>query len=152
MLKAYIVELLKKNNRIRYGLVVLLSLALVGVLAYDRLNKNERIKAERMFDCPALDQGCQIEVRNLPYQIRTDTPIAAGVPFVLRVEGGGVEMRAVWKIEGIKVDPNFYHLESDGAERWMSKMVLPSSSQMRRDWVLHLEINARAVDINTTTL
>lgn len=149
MLKPYFVDLLKRNNKLRYGLVVLLSLALIGVLAYDRINKDERIKAERSFDCPALDQGCLIEVRNLPYRISTDAPIAAGVPFVLRVEGGGVEMHAAWKIAGIDVDPNFYHLESDGVERWQSKMVLPSTPQPRRDWILHLEINARAVDINT---
>jgi len=151
MLKAYIVELLTKNSKIRYGLVALFSLALAGVIAYDRLNMNERIKAEKTVDCLALDQGCEIELRNLPYRIRTDAQIATGLPFVLYVEGGGVEMHATWKLNGLKVDPNFYHLASDGAERWKSRMVLPSSPQMRRDWVLHLEINARAVDINTTT-
>ncbi|MBS1227642.1 MAG: hypothetical protein H6R17_919 [Proteobacteria bacterium] len=151
MLKAYFVELLKKNNKIRYGLIALLSLVLVGVLAYDRLNKNERIKAENTFDCPDLDRGCQIEVRNLPYTIKTDTRVAAGVPFVLLVEGGGVEMHALWKMKDVDVDPNFYRLEADGLERWKSKMTLPSSPQTRHDWVLHLEINARAVDINTTT-
>ena len=60
------------------------------------------------------------------------------------------EMHAAWKIAGVDVDPNFYHLESDGVERWQSKMVLPSSPQPRHDWILHLEINARAVDINTS--
>jgi len=152
MLKAYIVELLARNNKIRYGLIALLSLALAGVIAYDRLNKNERIKAERSFDCPALDQGCQIEVRNLTYRIRSDTQIATGMPFVLHVEGGGVEMHASWKMSDVSVEPNFYRLESDGAERWKTTMILPASPQMRRDWILHLEINARAVDINTTTL
>jgi len=151
MLKPYVVELLTRNNKIRYGLLALLSLALVGVVTYDRLNKNERIKAENTFECPALEQGCQIEVRKLPYRIWSDAQITAGVPFVLYVEGGGVEMHASWKMKDASVDPNFYRLELDGDKRWQSKMILPSSPPLRRDWVLHLEINARAVDIDTTS-
>jgi len=150
ILKPYVVELLTRNKKVRYGLAALLALTLIGVIARDRLCMGERIKAEKTIDCPTLDLGCQVEVRNLPYKIRTDAQIAMGTPFVLYVEGGGVEMRANWKMKDASVDPNYYHMESDGSDRWKAKMILPSSPQMRRDWILHLEINARAVDINTT--
>ena len=149
ILKPHIVEFLKKNNKIRFGLAALLTLVLIGVVAHDRLSKGERIKAERIFDCPALDQGCQIEVRNLPYKINTNMQMAIGSPFVLYVEGGGVEMHATWKKNGVDVEPNYYHMEYDGGDQWKAKMVLPSSPQGSGNWILHLEINARAVDINT---
>ena len=149
ILRPYVVELFRQNKKIRYGLVTVLTLTLFGVIAYDRLSMGERIEAEKTFDCPALDQGCQIEVRNLPYKVKTSMQIATGSPFVLYLEGGGVEMRATWKITGINVEPNYYHMESDGPARWKAKMILPSSPQIRRDWILHLEINARAVDIKT---
>lgn len=151
MSKPYVIELLTRNNKIRYGLIALLSSALIGVIAYDRLNLSERITAEKTVDCPDLQQGCRIEVRNLPYAIKTDTPIATNMPFTLYVEGGGIEVNASWKMKDAKVAPNYYRLAFDGAERWQSPMILPSSPKMQRDWILHLEINARAVDITTLT-
>ena len=149
ILRPFVLELLTGNKKIRYGLAALLTLTLIGVIAHDRLSKSERISAEKTVDCPALDQGCEITMRNLPYRIKTDMQIRAGMPFVLYIEGGGVEMHASWKIKGIDVEPNFYHMDVDGPDRWKAKMTLPRSPQSRNDWILHLEINARAVDINT---
>jgi hypothetical protein len=149
ILRPFVVEFLTRNKKARYGMAGFLTLALIGVIAHDRLSTSERIAAEKTVDCPTLDQGCDITMRNLPYRIKTDTPIHAGIPFVLYIEGGGVEMRASWKIKGIDVEPNHYHMEADGPDRWKATMTLPRSPQLRYDWILHLEINARAVDVNT---
>ena len=149
ILRPFVVAFLTQNKKIRYGLAIALTLTLAGVIAYDRLGTDERIAAERTVDCLTLDQGCEIKMRNLPYRIKTDMQIAAGMPFVLYVEGGGVEMHASWKMKDVTVEPNYYRLKLDGPDRWQARMTLPRSSQMRHDWILHLEINARAVDINT---
>ena len=149
ILRPLVVELLNRNGKLRYGLAGLLTLVLISVITHDRLSTRERIAAERTVDCPALDQGCEITMRNVLYRIKTDRQIHAGMPFVLTIEGGGVEMHASWKIKGVDVEPNFYHMEVDGPDRWKATMALPRSPQLRQDWILHLEINARAVDINT---
>ena len=149
ILRPFVVEFLTRNKKMRYIVATVLTLTLAGVVAYDRLSMRERIAAERTVDCPTLDQGCEIRMRSLPYRIRTDTQIAAGTPFVLYVEGGGVEMHASWKMKGADVEPNYYRLEPDDPDHWQARMTLPRTPQARNDWILHLEINARAVDVNT---
>ena len=154
LLKAFAAQWLQRNKKVRYGLVALLAATLVGSVAYDRLSTHERIAAERTIDCPALQLGCALQLRDLPYRITSDRPLENGVPFVLSVEGGIVESRAIWKAqgEGVAVAANHARLAHAGGERWQATMSLPATPSPVHDWILHIEINARAVDIRTLAM
>jgi hypothetical protein len=147
--KPFVNEWLQRNKKMRYVLAALLSATLVGILAYDRLAKHERITAEKTIDCPELHLGCEVELRKFPYKIATDRPLENGVPFVLSVEGGIVELRANWRTPGHAIAANSTRLAHDSGERWQATMTLPATPEPIHNWILHLEINARAVDIKT---
>lgn len=149
MLKYYVAEYLARNKKVRYGLALLLLIAIVSIVVYERASTAVHIEAEKNIECPDLNIGCQLEVRNTPYKIRTDAPVVAGKPFVLYLEGPGVKMRALWKMPGGKVTPNAYILKAEGLNYWKTAMVLPEVKVSGDGWVLHMEINARAVDVIT---
>jgi len=144
-----LIALVKKNPRLRYSLIVALVAVLAAVLIHDRLNVRERIVAAQTVDCPALEQGCRIALRDSSYLVRSDAAIEQGKPFQLTVEGQGVgvAVRVFWRTASDAAAAGHTRLQYAGPDRWQASMQLPPGPQ--RDWVLHLEINARAVDIRT---
>ncbi len=149
MPRLQLIPLIKKYPRLRYGLIVALVALLAALLIHERLNVRERIVAEQTIDCPALEQGCAVALRDLSYVVRSAGPIEQGKPFTLIVEGGGVgvAVRAFWRGADATEAVRHYRMRHAGGERWQAEMLLPEGA--RRDWLLHLEINARAVDIRT---
>ncbi|MDR3410492.1 MAG: hypothetical protein P4L87_06050 [Formivibrio sp.] len=139
------------NKKLRYAAIGLTSLALVLMIVAERIGWIGESRADIVINCPALDQGCNFTLNGKPVKIKSDIPLEAGKPFVLDVDGKAAGARALWRMVDMDMGPNNYWLLPSNDGHWQAKTTLPPCPQGGKDWKLRLELNSRAVEINTKT-
>lgn len=146
-------EPFKHNKPLRFGLAALIALLLVLAIYGDRTGWWRKTMgetpAEAVIECPELKKGCSVHIKGKPYSIKSDIPLEAGKPFLLDVVGEAVSVKAFWRMTNMDMGPNNYKLEPAGNHHWQAKVTLPPCPHGGTKWQLHLEVNARAADINT---
>lgn len=147
------VELFKNRPVVRYSIVALIVLALAFIIIADRNSWFHQwfgaAHADITIDCPELEKGCAFKLNDRAITVKSDIPLEVGKPFKLTVEGDIITARAVWRMIKMDMGPNNYKLIHDDANRWYASVTLPPCPHGGKEWQLHLELNARAADINT---
>ncbi|MBS1156883.1 MAG: hypothetical protein H6R07_2807 [Proteobacteria bacterium] len=147
------VNLFANNKPMRYSAIALVVAILGAIIVANRTGWSNHwfgnIKTETTIDCPELEKGCAFNLNGKPFRIKSDIPLEPGKPFLLDIEGEIVSARAFWRMVEMDMGPNNYRLEHIAGQRWQAKVTLPPCPHGGKDWQLHLELNARAADINT---
>lgn len=147
------VNLFANNKPLRYSAIALIVAILSGIIVANKMGWSNQwfgnVKTETTIDCPELEKGCTFNLNGKPFKIKSDIALEAGKPFVLDIEGEIVAARAFWRMLDMDMGPNNYRLEHLDGQRWQAKVILPPCPHGGKDWQLHLELNARAANINT---
>ncbi len=147
------VNLFANNKPLRYGSIAVVVIALGLIIAANRTGWSNQwfgdIKTETTVDCPELEKGCSFKLNGKPVKIKSDIALEPGKPFMLNVEGEIVSARAFWRMVKMDMGPNNYRLEHIDGPHWQARVTLPPCPHGGKEWQLHLELNARAADINT---
>ena len=102
--------------------------------------------------CPNLSSGCNFQIDQQTFSIRSTQPISTNKPVHLVVTGPAESIRLSWQMQGMDMGSNHYKMLSDDQKSWRAQTMLPLCSQQRLDWILTLEVDQAQILIQTQSI
>jgi hypothetical protein len=103
-------------------------------------------------DCPSLAAGCTTGLagRTITLGVRGELRVLA--PFEVWAEAAGARsVQASFTMQGMDMGFNLYTLRPGPDGRFRARVTLPVCVSGRRDWVMTLHVDDRAVQVPFTT-
>lgn len=102
--------------------------------------------------CAALEEGCTASLDGHTVELGTDGPIRVLTPFEVWLKAPGARtVQASFTMEGMDMGFNLYTLRPDAAGVFRARVTLPVCVTGRRDWVLTLDVDGRALAVRFVT-
>ncbi|NTV94393.1 MAG: hypothetical protein HGA75_03140 [Thiobacillus sp.] len=130
------------------ALVILL---IAGVVAASRFLRPEEVPAVALA-CADLKAGCPATLAGQVVELGIAGELKVLTPFEVWLKAPGARtVQASFTMEGMDMGFNLYTLKPDAAGTFKARVTLPVCVSGRRDWVMTLRVDGRALSVPFVT-
>jgi len=146
--------MISKRTKLIVSLIILIGMGLFFSAQQGALKRWFAKKPNQIIhlSCPNLSSGCNFQIDQQTFNIRSKQPINTNKPVNLLVTGPAESIRLSWQMQGMEMVSNYYKMLSNNQQSWHAETMLPLCSQQRLDWILALEIDQAQILIQTQSI